>query len=677
MCYLVRMSEVRAAREIAVEGQPAQPQRDSARWWAIGGAVVVAALAFEWSRRYGHNVCDDSLISLQYARNVAEGLGFVFNPGERVEGFTNFLWVSLLALAHPLSAGRSADFVHLAVGLSVLLAALDILLLYRLGRLVWPRQLPPILLTLGLCVFDNGYTVWAMQALESHLLIFTMLAACWFLWRKPSRWNGIGASLSLAAAMMTRPDAVLFVAVLGVSELVFAFRSEQRRPVLLGAIAIFGSTAVVFGAYFAWRYQYFGYLLPNTFYVKASGLRAEAIERGLRYLNDFLRDRAYVPLLSLGAVIGIRDRVIGPLLAWTLLYVAYVVYVGGDFYPGHRFFVVLIPIAALLSAYTLERAASFVRSRTSSSPRRAWVVYLLGAGLLATVAIRGYQVGPVQTEIMRWGHEVARVRALMEWLGEQAPPDASIVAGDIGSSGFYAKLFVYDFFGIIDPITAHQDQARLGRGKAGHEKHADPDYLLSKRPTYIKRGYIHRDLYRYGYYLDAQIPAELDEPGIWTRDELNEENGWTEIAGFSFESKPYPNWSASGDAFQRWPVRNAPPHQQRPQGQNGWFVSSYHPIQRDASVGKLRSAPFLLEGELVVIRLAGGRDPEKLRVELIVDGETVASATGNNSEMFARHSWNIAEHKGRLGELEIADDATGSWGHIMVDEVQQWTHRGE
>ena len=281
-----------------MEGQHSRLHRDCASWCAIGGAVVVAALAFEWSRRYGHNVCDDSLISLQYARNVAQGLGFVFNPGERVEGFTNFLWVSLLALLHPLSDGSSAGFVHLATALSVLLAALDILLLYRLGRLVWPRRLAPIVLMLGLCVFDNGYTVWAMQALESHLLIFSMLAACWFLWCEPSRWTGIGAALSLAAATMTRPDAALFVAVLGVSELFFAFRSEKRWAAMLRVIAIFGVTAVIFGVYFSWRYRYFGYLLPNTFYVKASGLRGEAIERGLRYLNDFLRDRAYVPLLG-------------------------------------------------------------------------------------------------------------------------------------------------------------------------------------------------------------------------------------------------------------------------------------------------------------------------------------------------------------------------------------------
>jgi hypothetical protein len=572
-----------------------------------------------------------------------------------------------------MSDGTSAGFVGLAATMSITLAALDILLLARLGRLIWPRRVAPIVFALGLCALDNGYTVWAMQALESHLLIFIMLTACLFLWSEPGRWNAAGAAISLAAAMMTRPDATLFVAVLGASELFWAWRSDEPKQALLRVITIFGTTALFFGVYFVWRYEYFGYLFPNTYYVKASGLRGDAIARGWRYLNEFLADRAYVPLLVLGAVAGIRDRVVGPLFVWVLLYSGYVVYVGGDFYPGHRFFVVLIPIAALLSAYTLQRVASWVGARWSSTLRPAWGVWTVGLALVATVAVRGLLVGPLQTEIIRWGDEVARVRAFMEWLGEQAPPDASIVTGDIGSSGFYANLYVYDYFGIIDPITAHQEQARLGRGKAGHEKHADPDYLLGKRPTYIKRGYIHRDLYRDGYYFDSDLPARLNEPGIWRKDDLREEEEWSTLNRIPFESEPYAGWSASGEAFLRWPVRQAPRHQQRPVGQVDWFVSSYHPTKGDAAVGDLRSAPFPLEGDVLVLRVAGGRDPKTLRVELLVDGAVIASVTGHNSEIFARHAWNISDYRRRSATLRIIDEAKGGWGHIMVDEIEQWT----
>jgi hypothetical protein len=647
-------------------------QRDAAVWWTLSGALLVAGLALEWSRRYGYNVCDDSLISLQYARNVSEGLGFVFNAGERVEGFTNFLWVAFLALVHPLSDGTSAGFVRLATLTSIALAAVDIFFLYRLGRLIWPRMLAPIAFAVGLCALDNGYTVWAMQALESHLLIFTMLGGCLLLWREPSRWSGVGAALCLAAAMMTRPDAALFVAVLGASELLWALRSSDPKRALLRAIAVFGMIALVFGVYFLWRYDYFGYLFPNTYYVKASGLSNEAIARGFRYLDEFLSDRAYVPLLALGAVVGIRDRKIGPLFAWTILYAGYVVYVGGDFYPGHRFFVVLIPFVALLSAYTLERAACWTRARWRARPRAAWGIWAFGFSLVAIVGVRGLQVGPVQTEVIRWRGEVARVRALMEWLGERAPPGASIVTGDIGSSGFYANLHVYDYFGIIDPVTAHQDPRRLGRGKAGHEKHADPDYLLGKKPTYIKRGYIHRDLYQYGYYLDSDIPPHLNEPGIWRKDELGVGDGLALQSRIPFEAQPYAGWSASGEAFQQWPVQRPPRGQHRVVGRVDWFVSTYHPTRGDAVVGRLESAPIPLEGDLFVIRVAGGRDPERLRAELVVDGEVIASATGHNSEIFARHVWNIAEYPGRLATLRIVDEATGRWGHIMVDEIEQW-----
>ena len=114
-------------------------------------------------------------------------------------------------------------------------------------------------------------------------------------------------------------------------------------------------------------------------------------------------------------------------------------------------------------------------------------------------------------------------------------------------------------------------------------------------------------------------------------------------------------------------------HQQRSIGRVGWFVSSYHPDKHDAAVGQLRSAPFLLEGDLLVLRVAGGRDPTKLRVDLLVDGERVASATGNDSEFFARYAWDISKHRGSSAVLLIIDDATGAWGHIMVDEIEQRT----
>ena len=72
------------------------------------------------------------------------------------------------------------------------------------------------------------------------------------------------------------------------------------------------------------------------------------------------------------------------------------------------------------------------------------------------------------------------------------------------------------------------------------------------------------------------------------------------------------------------------------------------------------------------LRVGGGRDPERLRVSLLVDGKRVRSATGHGFEVLGRREWDIAPLRGQSAHLEIVDQATGDWGHLMVDEVVQW-----
>ena len=65
--------------------------------WLTLALLGTLALAF-WHARVYQFLTDDAYISFRYADNFARGDGLVFNPGgERVEGYTNFLWVLLLA----------------------------------------------------------------------------------------------------------------------------------------------------------------------------------------------------------------------------------------------------------------------------------------------------------------------------------------------------------------------------------------------------------------------------------------------------------------------------------------------------------------------------------------------------------------------------------------------------
>jgi len=76
------------------------------RWLiAVVAATVILAFLFGAIQRF--LVCDDAFISFRYARHLAEGQGLVWNPEERVEGYTNFLWVLVLAAGSPWERGRS------------------------------------------------------------------------------------------------------------------------------------------------------------------------------------------------------------------------------------------------------------------------------------------------------------------------------------------------------------------------------------------------------------------------------------------------------------------------------------------------------------------------------------------------------------------------------------------
>ena len=76
-------------------------------------ACAVLGILFAYSIAW---TCDDAWISFRYARNFVEGLGLVFNPGERVEGYTNFSWTLLAALGIHLGAGVESW----AIGLGLL-----------------------------------------------------------------------------------------------------------------------------------------------------------------------------------------------------------------------------------------------------------------------------------------------------------------------------------------------------------------------------------------------------------------------------------------------------------------------------------------------------------------------------------------------------------------------------
>lgn len=142
-----------------------------------------------------------------------------------------------------------------------------------------------------------------------------------------------------------------------------------------------------------------------------------------------------------------------------------------------------------------------------------------------------------------------------------------------------------------------------------------------------------------------------------------------------FEGKDYGAWTVTGNAFGPGPAQGTLPNQMHVDGYRGkGLVNTY--FNGDASTGTLTSPKFTIERKYIAFLIGGGRDPQKLTLNLIVDDKTVRTSTGPNdkpggSETLASDSWDVSELAGKQAVIKIVDEATGGWGHINVDHIVQ------
>ena len=142
-----------------------------------------------------------------------------------------------------------------------------------------------------------------------------------------------------------------------------------------------------------------------------------------------------------------------------------------------------------------------------------------------------------------------------------------------------------------------------------------------------------------------------------------------------FEGTDYGAWTTTGTAFGPGPARGALPGQMPVDGYTGkGLVNSF--VGGDGATGTLTSPAFTVERRYIAFLVGGGKDPKKLALNLLVDGNVVRTATGPNdkpggSETLAPGSWDVTDLAGKTAVIQIVDQATGGWGHITVDHIVQ------
>jgi levanbiose-producing levanase len=126
-------------------------------------------------------------------------------------------------------------------------------------------------------------------------------------------------------------------------------------------------------------------------------------------------------------------------------------------------------------------------------------------------------------------------------------------------------------------------------------------------------------------------------------------------------------WTATGS------FASAAPSATRLRGQVGAQLADTFAGGGDAATGTVTSPPFTVDRNFVHLLLGGGDHPLGVEpatsVQLLVDGTAVRTATGDDSPDLRRVEWDVRDLAGRRAQFQILDDATGAWGHLLVDQV--------
>jgi arabinofuranosyltransferase len=468
--------------------KPAAPRRQPildpkyVPWLILALCVGV----FLWHTSTSAFLQDDSFITYRYARNVIRGVGPVFNPTERVEGYTNFLWLMLLSALGILGVPFTT-LIPLSQVLGVLCGVGIIVLFFFFLRR--HSTGPPLLAPLALLplVANGSFAYWCVSGMESALFGLFLAGAFYAYVGAATRARLVVTSGLLGLAALTRPEGALFAALFALHFAVTRLVRDRARLFsgtnlldLAGLLAPFFALVVPL---YAWRLGYYGFLFPNTFYAK-TGASLSYLKSGIEYLWGWLRAFGLFGLLPvLAVVLALRKRRPRPAFWFSLLvlgvFSAYVVSVGGDVLRIYRFFA---PVYFLFYFIVAEGFWAI------PGPRAVPALLLV---LLAPYTFIG-PFAPARTmraEVLRNLNLekglVTKMSFTGRWLGRQLGPDDWFACSTIGAVSYNSDRNCLDLLGLTDTTIAHHPENILGARVYWKERNYNTRHVLERNPRYI------------------------------------------------------------------------------------------------------------------------------------------------------------------------------------------------
>lgn len=422
--------------------------------WLLAGLLLLLIGLNAW-------VSDDAYITFRTVANFVNGYGPNYNVGERVQTFTNPLWMLLMTPLYAMTG--EAYFTSLL--LSFALSTLNIWLISRhifIGKYTG-------LIALALLMGSSSAIQYSTSGLE-NVLNGTILIGFIVIFLSDKKTSKTIFWLSFLAALgiVSRMDTALFY----LPALVFTFWRNRSLQTLFRMTL--GMTPLLLWLGFATIY--YGFPFPNTAYAKLNaGLsKLEMLQHGIWYYQNLLfNDPASFLLIFTGLIAGIfnTEKGLRPIWMGMLLYLIYIIWIGGDFMAG-RFFYLPVLVAAILLAEAMPKQKMWLFAGgtvlalgilNTSSPYYAWA-----------------KARPANTALLD-AHEIADERAWYQEKSALINYNDSIWVKVIEAE--YSKhkndtvsqtYMFWDFIGFMGYA--------FGPGKHVVDKYALADPLLSRLP---------------------------------------------------------------------------------------------------------------------------------------------------------------------------------------------------
>ena len=461
--------------------------------------VMTSALGLAW---YLRTILDDAYISLRYAKMAYEGHGLVYNTGQPVEGYTNFLWTLLLIPSHALPIAPEHYMYGLGFGCFLILMGLFAWFGKRVTQSPWGAVAGAMLI--GLQWTTAQYATTGMETLAQT----TLVSGAWVWWLTRARDNldtlpktMTILSILVALAGWTRMDSAVLLAPLGALclwQLRQLSKTSGISAIIKPLMALAAPVTAMIGGWLLWKLSYYGHILPNTFWAKTAGQNMWM--RGVLYVVLFFEASLFaLPWFGVAAWCAIKkpwqaeDRDYSSWFAlWAALgtWILYVIKVGGDF-MDFRF---MVPFWAVLTILILCWSATIKRGVQGA------IAYAIIQLIAALIFYHTYEnvagiwtiSTPANKKIDRIGDWVATGKHLHPLLHSLAP-EIIIASNTAGGLPYYAQLRTVDMHGLADPWVA---------------KHGDPFIPVPGHTVIAPFAYLQKK----GVHLVFDIPLYLENP---------------------------------------------------------------------------------------------------------------------------------------------------------------------